>query len=235
MSLFLGRNLQSGGVNGWASCCQFASSLDGRSIVGLFLSSKSRKLFMVWSFGGLLLKFLVEDFFIGLIFLLKNISKRFFCTSSPCIFFRHQPNLCPFLWRLLHNRVVFCIPCWLGWKFREVTATALTWYCFNSDRTTLSPVRVLRIQLWFVLHGIEGSKIPLVQFFSSYLRTEINPSGIWTLHWLLWSFLLEIPRNTSSQTVGHVLFSPSSSLCCSFLNLLDNWDTNHTNLYLLFV
>ena len=134
MPLFLGRSLRLGGVNCSSSCCQFASSLDSRSIDGLFLSSRSRKSFMASLSGGLRLNCSVEEFFMGLIIVLDDISLRIFRTSSSRIFLRHQFIVCPFLWQYLQNRVVFCLPCWLGWKVREVTATALTWYSFNFDR-----------------------------------------------------------------------------------------------------
>ena len=134
MPLFLAKSLRSGGVNCSSSCCQFASSLDSRSIDGLLLSSTSRKLFMASLFGGLRLTCSVEEFFMGLISLLDHISLRIFRTSSSRIFLRHQFSVCPFLWQYLQNRVGFCLPCWSGWKVREVIATALTWFCFNSDR-----------------------------------------------------------------------------------------------------
>ena len=86
MPLFLGKSLRSGGVSCSASCCQFASSLDSRSIGGLLLSSTSRKLFMASLFGGLRLNCSVEEFFMGLISLLDHISLRIFRTSSSRIF-----------------------------------------------------------------------------------------------------------------------------------------------------
>ena len=82
MPLFLGNSCRSGGVNCSSSCCQFASSLDSRSIDGLLLSSSSRRLFMASLSGGLRLNCSVEEFYMGLIFLLDDISLRIFRTSS---------------------------------------------------------------------------------------------------------------------------------------------------------
>ena len=99
MPYSLGRSLRSGRVNCSSSCCQFASSLESRSIDGLLLSSISKKLFMASLFSDLRLNCSVEKFFMGLISLLDHISLRIFRTSSSRIFFRHQFSVCPFLWQ----------------------------------------------------------------------------------------------------------------------------------------
>ena len=87
MLLFLGKNLRSGGVNCSPSFCYFAPSLDSRSIGGLLLSSSSRELFMASLFGDLQLNCSVEEFLMGVIFLLEDISLRIFRTSSFSYFF----------------------------------------------------------------------------------------------------------------------------------------------------
>ena len=99
MALFHGKSLRSGGVHCSSSCCQFASSLDSRSIDGLLLSSRSKKLFMASLCGGLPLNCSVEEFLMGLISFLDNISLRIFRTYSSRIFLRHQFGVCPFLWQ----------------------------------------------------------------------------------------------------------------------------------------
>ena len=99
MPMFLGKSLRSGRVNCSSSCCQYDSSLDNRSIGGLLLSSSSINLFMASLFGGLRLNCSVEEFFIGLVFLLDEISLSIFHTSSSRIFLQHQFSVCPFLWQ----------------------------------------------------------------------------------------------------------------------------------------
>ena len=67
------KEIRSRGVNCSDSSCHFASPIDSSSIGGLLLSSRSRKLSMMSSFGGLQLNTSVEEFFVGLIILLEDI------------------------------------------------------------------------------------------------------------------------------------------------------------------
>ena len=199
MPLFLGKSLRSWGVNCSASCCQFASSLDSRSINGLLLSSRSRKLFKMSSFAGLRLNFLLEEFFMGLIFLLEEI---YIFAYFSYLFISHLPAtpvLCMcILMAVITEAGSFCLPCWSGLKVREVTATALMWYSFNSDRRFFIPSPSIASNFFrFVLYKTEKSEI-LPVFNLLELVGCINHS----------KWRLDAPSDTLEFAVGDVLVWP---------------------------
>ena len=159
MPKFLGKNLGSGVVPCSAPFCQFTSSLDERSLVGLFLSPRSAKWFTVWSFCGLWLMFSVEQFCMGVVFFWKTSE-----IVLPVLL--HLATFCDTNLVYVHS---YGSSCRIGPVFKfpvdrdEKSVRLLLRYWRDVLSTPIGdfffPVQVLPILLWSVLHGRQMSRI----------------------------------------------------------------------------